>query len=448
MKTFLDFVGENLRCEVLVIIWILSLWELYLSFRQRRLMQKLETVPSLLDGIMTQELYSKARLYSLDKSNLEIFKAVFATIYKTILILSFAYYYAWVWSLRVNELIGFGSENDILNSCTCMFLTSFISFFVELPIDVYSTFCIEQKHGFNKQTPIFFIKDKLKQIIITQIFSLLIMSGVIWIIKNGGDYFVLYLWAFTMAMILVMMIIYPEFIAPLFDKYSPLPEGELRNKIEALASSLNFPLYKLFIVEGSKRSSHSNAYMYGFHKNKRIVLFDTLVKEYYKPSEEEQNKDAEQRNHGCENDEVVAVLAHELGHWKYNHVWKNLLLAQISILINFYVFDMLLHYHPMYIAFGFTESEPILIGLIIVLTYILLPINELIDFGQTVCSRRFEFQADNFAKGLGYAENLKKALIKLQTDNLGFPVFDKLYSNWHHSHPPILQRLETLSKDD
>lgn len=157
------------------------------------------------------------------------------------------------------------------------------------------------------------------------------MSGVIWIIKNGGDYFVLYLWAFTMVMIMVMMLIYPEFIAPLFDKYSPLPEGELRDKIEALASSLNFPLYKLFIVEGSKRSSHSNAYMYGFHKNKRIVLFDTLVKEYYKPSDDEKNKDEDNQNHGCENDEVVAVLAHELGHWKYNHVWKNLLLAQVGI---------------------------------------------------------------------------------------------------------------------
>lgn len=143
-----------------------------------------------------------------------------------------------------------------------------------------------------------------------------------------------------MVMILIMMIVYPELIAPLFDKYSPLPEGDLRKKIEALAASLNFPLYKLYIVEGSKRSSHSNAYMYGFHKSKRIVLFDTLVKEYYKPKEDDPVKDQ-----GCENDEVVAVLAHELGHWKYNHVWKQLLFAQVYIngfiLCSLFIFQVL-----------------------------------------------------------------------------------------------------------
>ncbi|XP_033215212.1 CAAX prenyl protease 1 homolog [Belonocnema kinseyi] len=443
MKTFLDVVGENIRFEILGIIWILTLWELYLSLRQRKLMKRLEKVPDLLEGLMSQEVYSKSRVYALDKSSFDIFKTLFGTAFKTILILTFAYYHAWRWSVKINNKIGLGNRNEILNSCTCMLLTSIISFFIELPLDAYSTFVVEQKHGFNKQTPSFFIKDKLKQIAIMQVISLPIMSGIMWIIKNGGDHFVWYLWIFTVVMILIMMIVYPELIAPLFDKYSPLPEGDLREKIEALAASLNFPLYKLYIVEGSKRSSHSNAYMYGFHKSKRIVLFDTLVKEYYKPSEDDPIKDQ-----GCENDEVVAVLAHELGHWKYNHVWKQLLFAQISILINFYSFGMLLHYRPMYVAFGFNHSQPILIGLIIVLMHILIPINELIGFLQTVCSRIFEFQADKFAKDLGYTESLKGALVKLQKDNLGFPVFDKLYSGYHHSHPPLLERLEALSKED
>lgn len=121
-----------------------------------------------------------------------------------------------------------------------------------------------------------------------------------------------------------MSVLYPEVIAPLFDKYSPLPEGELKSCIEALAASVDFPLYKLYIVEGSKRSSHSNAYMYGFHKNKRIVLYDTLVKGFCK-SEDGDNK----AETGCEVDEIVGVLAHELGHWKYSHTIKNLLLAQV-----------------------------------------------------------------------------------------------------------------------
>lgn len=151
-----------------------------------------------------------------------------------------------------------------------------------------------------------------------------LMSGVIWIVKNGGDYFFFYLWAFSVLVTLFMMIIYPEVIAPLFDKYTPLPEGDLKQKIEALAASLNFPLYKLYLVEGSKRSSHSNAYMYGFYKHKRIVLFDTLVKEYYKPDKDDAKKDI-----GCETDEVLGVLAHELAHWKFNHTLKGFLLSQV-----------------------------------------------------------------------------------------------------------------------
>lgn len=147
----------------------------------------------------------------------------------------------------------------------------------------------------------------------------------IWIVKNGGDYFFWYLWILSVVVLLFMMILYPEVIAPLFDKYSPLPDGELKQKIEELAASLKFPLYKLFIVEGSKRSSHSNAYLYGFHKHKRIVLFDTLIKGYCKKDDGDSDKDC-----GCETNEILAVLAHELGHWKHNHTLKGFLLSQVN----------------------------------------------------------------------------------------------------------------------
>ena len=123
-----------------------------------------------------------------------------------------------------------------------------------------------------------------------------LVSGMIWIIKNGGDFFFVYLWLFTAVMSLLMMVIYPDFIAPLFDKYTPLPEGELKDRIEALASRLGFPLYKLYIVEGSKRSSHSNAYLYGFHKHKRIVLFDTLVAEYQRKKHQEEAEKQQAEN--------------------------------------------------------------------------------------------------------------------------------------------------------
>lgn len=175
----------------------------------------------------------------------------------------------------------------------------------------------------------FFIRDQFLKFLVGQVIGPPLLCGLVWIIKNGGDYFFFYVWIFTVAVTLFMSIIYPEVIAPLFDKYSPLPEGELKQKIEALAASLNFPLYKLYIVEGSKRSSHSNAYMYGFYKHKRIVLFDTLVKEY---SQANVNPDGTGKDdYGCEVDEVLAILVHELGHWQFSHTLKGLALAQVML---------------------------------------------------------------------------------------------------------------------
>ncbi|CAL1273872.1 unnamed protein product [Larinioides sclopetarius] len=226
------------------------------------------------------------------------------------------------------------------------------------------------------------------------------------------------------------MTVYADFIAPLFDKFTPLPEGTLRTRIEELAKSISFPLKKLYVVEGSKRSSHSNAYFYGFYKNKRIVLFDTLIKT------------------GCNNDEILAVLAHELGHWKLNHVLKNLIIAQVNLFLCFAVFALLFKNSSLYAAFGFHDQQPVIVGLVVIFQYVFSPYNEVLSFLMTALSRRFEFQADAFAKVLNKAADLRSALIKLNRDNLGFPVYDWLYSTWHHSHPPLLERIHALGKLD
>lgn len=289
-----------------------------------------------------------------------------------------------------------------------------------------------------------------------------LLAVVIKIIQEGGDYFFVYLWGFILVFTMFMMVIYPEFIAPLFDKYTPLPEGDLRHKIEELAASIEFPLYKLFVVEGSKRSTHSNAYFYGFFNFKRIVLFDTLLEasereklksdedkekekeEEANQTEEERKKKEEEKTKGCTTDEILAVLGHELGHWKLNHVLKNILISQVHIFLMFALFGYLFKYQPLYTAFGFPHETPILMGLMIIMQYITAPYNALLNFFMTCLSRRFEFQADEFAQGLGKSKDLKTALVKLQNDNLSFPIFDKLYTAWHHSHPPLLERLEAL----
>jgi len=150
---------------------------------------------------------------------------------------------------------------------------------------------------------------------------------------------------------------------------------------------------------------------------------------------------------GCNDDEVLAVLAHELGHWKLNHVMKNLMIAQINLLLCFLVFASLYKNQTLYQAFGF-NSQPVFIGLFIIFQYIFSPYNEVLNFLMTCLSRRFEFQADSFAKKLNKAADLRSSLIKLNKDNLGFPVYDWLYSSWYHSHPPLLQRIRALGKID
>ncbi len=333
---------------------------------------------------------------------------------------------------------------------------------IGLPFSIYNTFVLEEKHGFNQQTAGFYIKDQIKKFLVANLISMPLLAVVIKIVYWGGDYFFLYLWAFTVGFTMFMMVIYPEFIAPLFDKYTPLPEGELRTQIEELAASIEFPLYKLFVVEGSKRSSHSNAYFYGFFNFKRIVLFDTLLEESERKKLKEKEDESEDKSEdksekklakGCATPEILAVLGHELGHWKLNHVLKNLIIAQVHIFLMFALFGYLYQNQLLYTAFGFDQGErPVLIGLVVIMQFVTAPYNAVLDFAMTALSRRFEFQADDFAATvLGRGEKLQSALIKLNNDNLGFPIYDWLFSAWHHSHPPILERLavlKTKSKQD
>ncbi|XP_031788167.1 CAAX prenyl protease 1 homolog [Nasonia vitripennis] len=459
---------RHILTELVVISWIIFLWELYLTFRQRRLVQKLAEPPKVLDGLVEEDVYKKARSYSLDKSTFEIVQDVYSNVINTIFMTCWGFYFVWIWGKYLVEYVGLDPKNEIYVTAGCITVMRIYSTILcDLPFTVYDTFVLEQKHNFNNQTPLFFIKDQIIKFLVSQILMVPLICGMVWIVMNGGDYFFLYLWLFTVGMSLLLMIIYPELIAPLFDKYTPLPEGDLKNRIEALASSLNYPLYKLYIVEGSRRSSHSNAYLYGFYKYKRIVLYDTLVAEYQKKKiEEEEKAKAEKQDssentgeekkevdakpkesRGCETDEIIAVLAHELGHWQHSHALQGFLFGQVIFLCNFISFAQLLHYAPIYEAFGFTDSKPVLIGLMVVTMYVLAPLNKLLTWALTVNSRRFEFQADRYAASLGHGEPLQRALVKLHKDNLGYPLFDKLYSNWHHSHPPLLERLDAIKKD-
>ncbi|CAN7989280.1 unnamed protein product [Ixodes hexagonus] len=450
---------ENIFIFALAVSWIAYLWETYLSYRQYTLCKKTSRVPAEVSAITDQETFSKARLYQLDKSKFGFYAGLWNQFETTLVLILGGFPFFWSLCEQWAAKAGAGG-NELVVTSLFIVVGSLISTVVDLPWSIYYTFVIEQRHGFNNQTAGFFAKDRVKKFFLMQMIIVPIVAGIVQIIKLGGDYFFIYLWFFTLVVSVLMSVVYSDFIAPLLDKFTPLPEGDLRTKIEELAASIHFPLKKLFVVEGSKRSSHSNAYFYGLFKEKKIVLFDTLLEktepldgengsvttesaDEKPPTEKKQTKQT-----GCNDGEILGVLAHELGHWKLNHVLKNFVIGQVHLFFCFMIFAMLYKDPRLYEAFGFYGTRPVFVGLILIFMYIFSPYNTLLEFLMTALSRHFEFEADAFARKMHRASYLRSALIKLNRDNLSFPVHDWLYSAWHHSHPPVLERVKALGKVD
>ncbi|XP_068125047.1 CAAX prenyl protease 1 homolog [Hyperolius riggenbachi] len=453
-------VESHIFCAVLLFSWLVYVWEAYLASRQRKIYRNTTHVPAELGNIMDPETFEKSRLYQLDKSTFSFWSGLYSEVEGTFILVLGGIPFLWNVSEQMLDHAGFTPEYEITHSLIFLLLATLFSALTGLPWSLYNTFVIEEKHGFNQQTLGFFFKDAVKKFLVTQCILLPVTSLLLYIIKIGGDYFFVYAWLFTLLVSLVLVTIYADYIAPLFDKFTPLPDGELKEAIETMAKSIEFPLTKVYVVEGSKRSSHSNAYFYGFFKNKRIVLFDTLLEDYSplnKDAAEEtiENETAEQKckaknvnkKQGCNNQEVLAVLGHELGHWKLGHTVKNIVISQMNSFLCFFLFAVLIGRKELFAAFGFHEAQPTLIGLMIIFQFIFSPYNEVLSFCLTMLSRRFEFQADAFARNLGKAKDLYSALIKLNKDNLGFPVSDWMFSMWHYSHPPLLERLQALKSD-
>ncbi|KAE9420550.1 hypothetical protein Angca_003896, partial [Angiostrongylus cantonensis] len=418
--------------------WLLFLWNYYLQYRQYKVHVSNEKRPQRAEDLITEEEYTKARNYKLDKHLFSFAHDLFGQLWTTVILV--VQLLPWLWHL---------CSSYPLPSILFLSVNCIMDIIVDLPWDMYDTFIIEEKHGFNKQTIGFYIMDKLKKTTI----SLAIMAPVVlvieWLVDSGGPYFFIYVWMFVSVVLLLLLTIYPAFIAPLFDKYIPLPEGELKVAIEKLAASLNFPLTKLYVVYGSKRSAHSNAYMYGFWNNKRIVLYDTLLageekeKVIKECAEAAQDISDTDKTRGMSNDEVVAVLGHELGHWALWHTLINLIIAEFNIFVMLSVFAYFYRWDLLYEAFGFSTT-PTIIGLILVFQYVLGLYNEITEVLMSIHSRRCEFDADKFATKLGYGDRLISALTKLGKDNLVLPVDDYLFSMCHHSHPPISERIEAI----
>lgn len=300
---------------------------------------------------------------------------------------------------------------------------------LNIPFSLYFNFIIEKKYNFNKMTFGLWIGDLMKRIILSVIIGVIIIVPLLFFLYTFKNIWWVLLWGFFFVFSIIMQVIYPTLIAPLFNKFKPLQNEELKKKIEKLLSDSGFRSKGVFEMDASKRSSHSNAYFTGFGRSKRIVLFDSLL-----------------NNHSDE--EILAVLAHEIGHFKLKHILKNLIFSTIISFISLFVAYLLLNNKLLYIGFGFSELIDIenikFIGLFL-LSIVIGPASFFFTPIGAIISRKHEYQADKFSvKMIGTSVPLIKALKKLNIDNLSNLYPADIYSWFYYSHPPLFKRIRVL----
>jgi STE24 endopeptidase len=305
-------------------------------------------------------------------------------------------------------------------------LVTVITSLIDLPLDWYRQFVIEEKFGFNRMTVTAWLKDGLIGTLVAAALGLPLLAIVVWLMKSAGQSWWLWAWAVWVVFSLSVMIIFPVWIAPLFNKFEPLAEGQTRARVEALLARCGFSSNGLFVMDGSKRSSHGNAYFTGIGKKKRIVFFDTLLSR-------------------LNDDEVEAVLAHELGHFKHKHVFKRLVTSLVFSFFGFAFLGWIMQQTWFYQGLGMTPDidqthGPALVLFMLALPVFLFPFHPLGSF----FSRKDEFQADRFAAQTSSANNLVQALVKLYDDNAATLTPDPIYSAFYDSHPPAMVRIQRL----
>lgn len=294
---------------------------------------------------------------------------------------------------------------------------------LNLPFALYHTFRIEERHGFNRQTWGGFFLDRLKGLALAVALGGPLLGILLAIMEKAGPAWWLYGWLAVSGFSVLTAWIYPTLLAPLFNRFSPLPEGELKDAIRALAERTGFRASGLFVMDASRRTTHGNAYFTGLFRDKRIVLFDTLLE-------------------ALGTREIVAVLAHELGHFKLHHVRTRLLLGVLSTGILFYALGLCLPLTAFYTAFSLQPSS---YGALVVFGLWFGPLEFLLQPLENAISRRHEFAADSFAVARGVAaSDLGEALLKLREKSRLLPLSHPLFSRVYHSHPPLLERLEAL----
>lgn len=376
-----------------------------------------DVLPAELEGIYDPERYKKAMAYQRENRKFGfITSSLSLVIILLMLILSgFALVDEWARSMV---------DNPILIGLLFFGFLGFASDLLGTPFSLYDTFVIEEKYGFNKTTFKTFILDKVKGWILGLVIGGGLLALVIWFYQLTGKYFWLYAWILFSLFMLFMNMFYSTLIVPLFNKQTPLDDGDLKTGIHEFCGQAGFKLDNVFVIDGSKRSTKANAYFSGLGRKKRIVLFDTLIEDLEKP-------------------EIIAVLAHEIGHYKKKHTQAGMIISIVQTGITLFILSLFIGNPILSEALG-SNIPSFHLGLV-AFGMLYSPISTILGLGLNMLSRKNEYQADDFAKDYNTAPDLASALKKLSVKNLNNLTPHPAYVFFHYSHPPLLNRLRNLS---
>ena len=377
-----------------------------------------DEIPPVMKDYYDEEKYVKAKNYAKEKGRISLISSSLSTVI-TILFLAFEGY-GWLDSIIANYY-----DIPFLQS-GLFFLTLFIlSDFISIPFSCYNTFVIEEKYGFNKTTVKTFVIDKIKGYILTLSIGGGLLAASLYLVSILVNGFWLWLWIGLAILMLFINMFYADIIVPIFNKLTPLEMGSLREKIEAYSKEVGYSLKNIYIIDGSKRSSKANAFFSGLGPRKTIALYDTLVEKHTE-------------------EELVAVLAHEVGHFKKKHVFTSLFLTIFQLGLMCFLLELCLKETNISLALGGTNTS-FHLGLL-AFSILYSPIGTIINVLMNINSRKNEFEADEYAKSTYNGEALQLALKKLSVDSLSNLYPHPFYTFMHYSHPPLLKRLEALNK--
>ena len=415
MQDFLN--STNFTQIFIALILIKFLLETYLKIRNlKSIDNNKDSVPPRFKDVVTEEEYKKSILYNTDRIKFQIFTALFGSVVLVIFTIGGLLNY-------LTQVVMDMTSSNVLGAVLLGLLLIIVEEIISIPISIYSTFVIEERHGFNKTTRKTFITDIFKGLLISGAISSILYATVIFIIISAGDLWWIYAFAAVFTLQAIIFFLYPVLIMPLFNKFEPLDDEQFKKPIEKLLEKVDFKSKGLFVMNASLRSTHGNAFFTGIGKNKRIVFFDTLLKT-------------------INPDEMEAILGHELGHYKLGHIRKTLISSLVFGFLGFYILNEIFKSDNFFIAHGLENltvySKFLMFYLVIgSYTFFTKPIT-------SALSRKREFEADDFSFQFTDGEHMISGLLKLTKDNASNLTPDPLYSSYYYSHPPIAERVASI----